>query len=187
MMRGPRNLLWMLPVAVVLSAPLWWGVAADFFSPHSNLAGERAESLQRPQTFVMDDVLLRQHNNGVEEWNIRSKHVSSSNGGETLLFEGVIADLLRDGVALFHIVGKAGRYEQEKKRLGLAGDVKVEHWKGAVLYTEQLYFLDRVAKVMTDAPVRMIGDGMVVRGNGFEYDLNSGTYNVAGRVKVDVE
>ena len=187
MMRGPRNLLWVLPVAVVVFAPLWWGAAGDFFSPHSDLVGKHAETGQRPQVFLMDDVLLRQHSNGVEEWNIRSQHVMSLDSGETLLFDGVIADLFRDGAVLFHIVSRAGRYEQPKKRLGLAGDVRVEHQKGAVLHTQQLYFLDRLAKITTKLPVRMISDGMKVRGNGFDYDLNSGTYKVNGRVVVDLE
>ena len=186
MMRGPRNLLWLVPLVMVVLAPLWWHAVGDFLSPHSDLVGSQGEAEQRLQVFVMDDVLLKQHNNGVEEWNIRSNHLSSSDSGETLLFDGVIADLFRDGAVLFHIVSKAGRYEQKKQRLGLAGNVRVEHKKGAVLHTEQLYFMDKVARIMTDSLVRMVGDNMKVRGNGFDYDLDSGAYKVGGRVKVDL-
>jgi len=186
MMRGPRNLLWLLPVMVVLLAPLWWDAAGEFLSPHSEIAGSRAETEKRVQVFVMDDVFLKQHKGGIEEWNIRSRHVSSSDSGETLLLDGVLADLFREGAVLFHIVSKAGRYEQKKQRLGLAGDVQVKHKKGAVLYTQQLYFLDKESRIMTRYPVRMVGDGMKVQGKGFEYDLNSGAYKIGGRVKVDV-
>lgn len=186
MMRGPRNLLWLLPVLLVVLAPLWWGRVGGFLSPHSDIAGNQGVNEKRPQVFVMDDVLLKQHNNGIEEWNIRSKHVSSSDGGNTLLFDGVIADLFREGAILFHIVSKAGRYEQKKQRLGLAGNVRVEHKKGAVLHTQQLYFWDKDARITTKYPVRMVGDGMKVRGTGFTYDLDSGAYKVGGRVKVDV-
>lgn len=187
MMRGPRNLLWMLPMAMAVLSPLWWGAASSFLSPHSDLVGKDATVEKRSQVFLMDDVFLRQHSNGAEEWNIRSKHVVSSDSGETLLFDGVIADLLRDGEKLFHIVSKAGRYEQKSRRLGLAGDVSVKHKKGAVLLTQQLYFMDRISKISTRLPVRMAGDGMKVRGNGFDYDLETGSYKVGGRVKVDVE
>ena len=106
MMRGPRNLLWLVPLVMVGLAPLWWHAVGDFLSPHSDLVGSQGEAEQRLQVFVMDDVLLKQHNNGVEEWNIRSNHLSSSDSGETLLFDGVIADLFRDGAVLFHIVRK---------------------------------------------------------------------------------
>ncbi len=186
MMRGPRNLLWAIPLLLLVFAPLWWHAAGDFLSPHSDLAANRAETEKRVQVFVMDDVLLKQHNKGVEEWNIRSKHVSSADSGATLLLDGVIADLFRDGAVLFHIVSKAGRYEQKKQQLGLAGKVRVEHKKGAVLHTRQLYYLDKVARITTKSPVRMVGDGMKVQGKGFDYDLNSGTYKIGGRVKVDV-
>lgn len=187
MMHGPRNLLWLLPVLAVLLAPLWWEAAGAFLSPHSDLAGNHAEAESRAQFFVMDEVLLKQQHEGVEEWNIRSKHVSSSDSGETLLLDGVIADLFREGGVLFHIVSKAGRYEQKKQRLGLAGDVRVEHRKGALLRTQQLYFLDKDARITTRYPVRMVGEGMKVQGKGFEYDLNSGAYKIGGRVKVDVD
>ena len=186
MMRGSRNLLWILPVLVVVLAPLWWDAVGNFLSPHSDIAGSKAETEKRLQVFVMDDVLLKQHNNGVEEWSIRSKQLSSSDGGNTLLFDGVNADLFREGAVLFHIAGKAGRYEQKKQRLGLAGNVRVEHKKGAVLHTQQLYFWDKDARITTKYPVRMVGDGMKVQGKGFEYDLDSGAYKVGGRVKVDV-
>ncbi|MDH4322489.1 MAG: LPS export ABC transporter periplasmic protein LptC [Desulfobulbaceae bacterium] len=184
MMRGPRNLLWVLPLALVALAPLWWGGAADFLAPRSDMDVKNAETNQRPQVFVVDDALLKQHTNGVEEWNIRSRRVSSSNSGETLLFDGVTADLFRHGRVLFHIVSKAGRYEQKEQRLGLAGDVSVKHRKGAQLFTQQLYYMDKLAKITTKAPVRMIGDGMELTGKGFEHDMKTGSYSVGGRVKV---
>ena len=187
MMRGPRNLLWMVPMALFVFSPLWWAGVGKFLSPHYELAGKGVETPQRPQIFVMDDVLLRQHVNGVEEWNVRSRQLSSSDSGETLLFDGVAADLLRGGAVLFHIAGKSGRYEQKQQRLELSGDVVVKHKKGDVLYTQQLYYLDRVARITTSKPVRMVGSGMVVRGTGLDYSLDSGTYKVDGRVEVDVE
>lgn len=186
MMCGPRNLLWVLPLLMLVFAPLWWHPAGGFLSPHSDIVENPAALEARQQVFVMDGVLLKQHTDGVEEWNIRSKQVSSSDGGKTLLFDGVIADLFREGAILFHIVSKAGRYEQQKQRLGLAGDVRVEHKKGSVLHTQQLYFWDKDARITTKYPVRMVGDGMKVRGKGFTYDLDSGAYAVDGRVKVDV-
>ncbi|MDH5298499.1 MAG: LPS export ABC transporter periplasmic protein LptC, partial [Desulfobulbaceae bacterium] len=63
----------------------------------------------------------------------------------------------------------------------------VKHRKGAVLQTEQLTFLDAVDRFKTDTVVRMVSDGMEIRGKGFEYDLKGRWYRVDGRVNVDVK
>jgi len=186
-MRGPRNLLWQLPLAAVVAVPLWWGALAGFLAPPVGVTTGRAAAEPRPQVFIMDGVRFSQYRNGVEDWKINSRHVSSPNGGEILFLDGVDAKLLRDGATLFHIVGKAGRYDQQKQELGIAGNVTVQHRRGGVLSTEQLYYLDGIDKIRTPAKVRMVGDGLKVRGKGFEYDLKTDAYRVGGRVKVEVE
>lgn len=188
MMRGPRNLLWMLPVTLAVTGPLWWGGAAVMLSPQSSdPAANRSRTEQRPQAFVMDDVLIKQHVDGVEVWDIRSKQASSFDSGETLLFEGIVADLYRDNEVLFHIVSNGGQHEQKKQSLELSGDVLVKHKKGGTLETQQLFYLEKTSRITTKTPVRMTGEGMEVRGEGFDYDLNTGAYMVSGRVKVEVK
>lgn len=187
-MRGPRNLLWLVPVATLVTAPLWWGTVGGFLAPRSDVvAGGQQETAQKPQSFVMDDVRFTQHQSGAVEWKIDSRHVSSANSGDVLLLDGVVADLFQDGVTSFHIVSKAGRYDQKKQELGLAGDVKVKRRQGGILYAEQLYYLDATDRIRTSSKVRMVGDGLNVRGKGLSYDLNSGSYQIGGRVKVEIK
>ncbi len=186
-MRGPRNLLWQLPLALVVAAPLWWGGLTGFLAPPTDTAPGRTDGGKRLESFVMDGVRFSQYQGGVEEWTISSRHMASSHGGDVLLLDGVDADLLRDGAPFFHIVGKAGRYDQKKRELGVAGAVTVRHRRGGVLSTEQLYYLDRRREIYSPATVRMEANGMEVRGKGFVYDLDHDSYRLDGRVTVDVD
>ena len=158
-----------------------------FLAPRNSVVAGGQETSQKPQSFVMDDVRFIQHKSGAVAWKISSRQLSSANSGDVLLLEGVEADLFHDGASSYHIVSKAGRYDQKKRELGLAGDVKVKRRQGGTLYAEQLYYLDTSDRLKTSSGVHLVADGLDVQGGGLDYDLKSGSYEIDGRVKVEVK
>ena len=77
MMRGFRNLLWEVPLAMLLTVPLWLAPAGRFLAPRSEVAATvNGAARVRPRSFVMEDVRLTQHQEGVVKWKIRTRQVS---------------------------------------------------------------------------------------------------------------
>lgn len=192
MMRGFRNILWLLPMTLVLLWPLWSGPAARWLAPQSHGPGApgpgpEAQEPRDGKSFTLEEVLFFQHKNGVRDWQIQLARLRSAEDNEELLhLEEVEAQFFAGEQRRFLITGQKGEYDSIGKLLTLEEDVQVHSEDDNFLMrAETLSYDDLSRRISTARPVRITGENMDIHGMGLVYDMEKGSYEVAGRVRVE--
>ncbi|MFH1019105.1 MAG: LPS export ABC transporter periplasmic protein LptC [Pseudomonadota bacterium] len=190
MMTGYRNILWLLPVALLLSWPVWGGSITRFLTPRGGLASKT--TLAAPQAaatgagFSMEGVLFFQLKNGVRDWQIQAKRLYSGDDQDTMQLVTVEAEVFKNAERRFVITGQEGEYNSKQKTLIMRNGVKVQAEKGMLIQADRLSYDDQARRITTTAPVQITGKGLDIRGQGMDYDMRENSYDVGGRVKVDI-
>ncbi len=186
MMRGARNILWALPLCLLILWPLWGGPVTRFLTPKGKVdpSIKNPQSAAQGKTFTMDGVLFTQLKKGVKDWEIVAKRMFTGKDEDHLEMESVNAKVFEANKEKFHITSKTGQYNTKSKILTLRQQVKVDAEEGYVIRSPHLVYDDNRQKIRTQSKVHIIGEDMDVRGKGMIYNMKDGSYDIGGRVKV---
>lgn len=184
MMTGSRNILWLLPLLLFVTWPLWGPGAKDFLSPRGGFQ-TAIKSDAQAKTFTMSDVFFTQDENGIRNWRIIAERMGTTNGESKLQMDTVDAVVYGtdQDEKKFLITSKAGLYDTDKQILTLMDNARVTTAQGYEIHSPVLSYQDKTRKIKTDERVRITGKDIDIIGKGFMYDMNSGAYWVGGRVK----
>lgn len=184
MMTGVRNLLWLLPLALLVGWPLWGGPLTSFLAPRGGFDVAAQPRNGQVKSFSMDGVFFTQLKRGVKDWQITTDHLYTADDPDLMQMEQVEAAVFEKTQEKFHITSQNGVYDTKKEVLTLEKDVRVRSDEGFVVTSSRLRYYDKQRAIKTDTPVHIVGKDMDIRGKGLVYDLNRATYEVGGRVKV---
>lgn len=188
MMTGYRNILWLLPVALLLSWPIWGGVFGRALAPRGGLA----VNLAVPQTttavagFSMEGVLFSQLKNGVRDWQIQAKQLYSGEDQDRMQLVTVEAEVFKNAERRFVITGQEGEYNSKERIITMRTGVNVQAENGMLVHSDSISYDDQARKITSRSPVQITGKGMDIHGKGMDYDMQKDSYDVGGRVKVDI-
>lgn len=187
MLKDPRNLLWIFPLATLLTLPLWKPFAADFLTPKqkaTSSAGPSVTSSRALNSSEMKGVQFEQSKNGAKEWLLTANRLYSSENDSDMQLEEVKA--LFFGTAgeneETHIRSQKARYNAATKQITLQGEVVIKNDKGYEMQTESLEYLAAEKKIRTTSPVNIQGSNIEVSGNQLLYDTVTGNYSLEGNV-----
>lgn len=182
MMTGARNILWLLPLLLFASWPLWGKTVSEFLSPPEQSDSAEQSSVPPPKHFSMDNVVFHQDKQGVRDWRINAKRLFTADGESELKMEQVDAAVFREQKPRFHIISDAGLYDTKEQLLTLTENVKVETDEGYEIKTPILKYDDRQRMIKTDSPVYISGKDIEITGEGMTYNMDTGAYSVGGRL-----
>ena len=187
MVKDPRNLLWIVPLAVLLTMPLWKPPVADFLSPEHR---EVVPSFKRPAdsslsvSTDMDGVQFEQSKNGVREWLLTASRLYSIENDSDMQLEDVKALFFgspgKDGET--SIRSEKARYNADTRQLSLQGKVYVQDHRGYEMRTESLEYIAADKKIRTTSAVNIKGSKIEVSGKRLLYDTTTGNYSLTGNV-----
>jgi LPS export ABC transporter protein LptC len=187
MMKDPRNLLWIVPLAALLTLPLWRPLAADFLSPERKKTPPPVPSLTNSRVLTsteMDGVHFEQSKNGTKEWLLTASRLYSAENDSDMQLEDVKA--LFFGAAgeneETHIRSQKARYNVDTKQLTLQGKVVVQNQQGYEMQTESLEYVAVDKKIRTTSAVHVKGNNIEVSGKRLLYDIATGNYSLTGNV-----
>ena len=189
MMTGYRNILWLLPVILLLSWPIWGGAFTRVLLPRGGLAAHLAvpQATTTGAGFSMEGVSFSQLKNGVRDWQIQAKQLYSGEDQDKMQLVAVEAQVFKNAQRRFVITGQEGEYNSKKKILTMRNSVKVQAENGMLIQSDNLSYDDKTRKIRSMSPVQVTGKGMELRGKGMTYDMQKDSYDVSGRVKVDIK
>jgi len=189
MMTGYRNILWLLPVALLLSWPIWGGAFTRILAPRGGLATNLAvpQATTPGAGFSMEGVLFSQLKNGVRDWQIQAKRLYSGEDQDRMQLVTVEAQVFKNAERRFVITGQEGEYNSKQKVLTMRKGVNVQAEKGFLIKSDSISYDDQARRITTLSPVQITGKGMDIRGRGMAYDMQKDSYDVSGRVKVDIK
>lgn len=188
MMTGYRNILWLLPVGLLLSWPVWGGAITRFLAPR----GELSANLVLPKAnsagagFTMEGVLFSHLKNGVRNWQIEAKRLYTKEDQDLMHLDAVAAQVFKDAERKFLITAPQGEYNRKDKTIIMRNGVKVQADNGMLVQSDILSYDDQTSKITTRVPVQITGKGLDILGQGMDYDMQQDSYDVSGRVKVDI-
>jgi LPS export ABC transporter protein LptC len=180
-----RNLLWILPLGLLLSAPLWQDEVAEFLRPRGgyDAAAEEAHILER-QDFVMDGVILTMNSNGEQTWKIKARQARTGRTDREILLQEVDAVYRRSGYEPLTVSSKEGIYQIDAKHLTLIEDVVlIKPSQQEELYTELLYYDDTTKLMTSPVEVEIKTPTLDLQAGGMEYNLSTESYIFSQRVK----
>ena len=187
MMKDPRNLLWIIPLALLLSLPLWKPLAVDFLSPDRGKTMPPVPSLTNSRVLTsseMDNVHFEQSKNGIREWLLTATRLYSSENDSNMELEDVSARFFGStgNNRETDINSRKAIYNSETKQLILKGNVVVQDQKGYEMRTESLEYIAVEKKIRTTSAVIVKGSNIEVSGNRLHYDTVTGDYSLEGNV-----
>ncbi len=187
-MRNPRNLLWMIPLGILLTGPLWRGYVADFLKPRGGYDAKVAEAYKRQsQNFIMDNISITLSSNGQLEWRIRAQRAFTGKSDREIGMIDVDARYTSKGKDPLAIISDRGTYLMDDRHLVLIDHVVVKKpAKGEELFTDLLHYYDATKMVICPVDVEIQGPQFHLSAGRMDYDLSSDAYDFNERVIVEM-
>jgi len=183
-----RNLTWILPLFVFIASPLWYGTAARFLTPKGGFESTPNFEKKVVHDFTMNGVFLIQSKHGVVTAEIEADEAHTGATKTDYLMTNVFATLYSDTGEITEITSKKGIFYSVKEQLTLIDDVVVvKPEKNQRLYSDLLHYFDKKHTVYSPGKTRLTSDTVEVRGTSLHYDMNTGAYEITGRVYCTVK
>ncbi|MDD5758918.1 MAG: LPS export ABC transporter periplasmic protein LptC [Desulfobulbaceae bacterium] len=172
-----RHLFWQLPIALLVTSPLWYGAAARFLTLEQKTSS--TIPVHQDSNFSMEDVVFIQAKQGVNELLLRAKRLRGA--GDNNGFDLDEADAKRLGTRPTHITGGSAHYDPEHEILTVLDDVVIKT-NDLEVRTPAMRYLSKFETVKSAADVEMKGQGFFISGTSFMYNLASGNLRIGKRV-----
>lgn len=187
MLKDPRNLLWIIPLALLITVPLWKPFVVDFLNPMQagrGPSGNGVPAAEARQTSEMTGIRFEQNKNGAKEWLLTADRLFSTASDADMRLEDVQA--LFFGASAenekMRIRSQKARYDAATRQITLQGGVVIQNDKGYEMQTESLEYLTAEKKIRTTSPVNIQGSNIKVSGNQLVYNTVTGEYSLTGNV-----
>ena len=180
-----RNYIWLLPLLLAITGPLWWGAASWLLGPRSGGASVTPPGERQLNTFVLHRVALSQARNGLDDLFVEAEQVNSGKAADELEMLGVTGVMTGKERSL-KFSGGIARYEPEGQVLSVGEQVKMATSDGYQLTVDRLRCLTATRQIDSDKVFNLTGPGLKLSGRNFLYSLPTGDFRIGGRVVGDV-
>jgi LPS export ABC transporter protein LptC len=181
-----RNLLWIIPLGLIASKPLWQQPVVEFLKPRGGYDAAAAQAYtQESQDFVMEDVVLTFNNKGELTWTVKAEQARTGKTDREIEMTAVHAVYNKKGDDPITVTSRTGRYQMDEKHLTLTKDVVlVKPVQQEELHTELLHYDDLTKKLVSPEKVKINGPNFDLQGGKMDYDVTNKGYDFGGRVHV---
>jgi LPS export ABC transporter protein LptC len=178
-----RNLIWLIPLGLIVTFPLWRLPLATFLEPRGGFDHDFANRDDRAHNFTMEQVVILQNQAGVKTAEIRAEEAQTSDVPHEFILIDVDADLFDEQGNRINIVARTGVYNDLNRQLTLRDDVRIDQVaENQQLYSEELYYFDQDRTIKSPGRTRLVGEQAEIIGSSLDYDILTGHYLIGGRV-----
>jgi len=183
MIAHPRNLLWLIPLLLLVTFPAWRLPLASFLEPRGGYDPDFGTRDQNVHNFIMEKVLIIQDQLGEKTAEVRAESAYTTDIPNEFELTTVDADLFgKDGQTVV-IKANRGLYNTETRKLTLKQNVRVSREaENQYLFTELLYYNDSDQTIQSPVDTRLVGSNMEINGSSLDYDITTNQYKIGGRV-----
>ena len=187
MLKDPRNLLWIAPLALLVTLPLWQPLAQDILSParRQSEATALAPVTQAVQgSSTMEGIEFEESRNGTKEWRLTAGRMVSTENDPDMLLDDVQGFFFgkTGNREEARFKSRSGTYNTETRQITLTGDIVLEDAAGYEMRTNSLHYSAAEKIMRTKTPVTVRGSNIEVSGNRLLYDIGTGQYLLEGNV-----
>lgn len=182
-MLNRRNLLWLIPLLLIFTFPVWRLPLISFLAPRGGDDPGLNRDPEDLHNFVMDQVIIMQNKAGKKTARIRAGQAFTSEKSNEFVLTVVNADLYGEDEEEVNILAQTGIYNTKTRQLTLEGNVRVNRTgTNQQLFSELLYYYEENRIVKSPVATRIVADQMELKGSSLVYDIPTGQYEIGGRV-----
>jgi LPS export ABC transporter protein LptC len=184
MIKNPRNLLWLMPVLLFVTSPLWKPALTSFLQPRGVYdPSVIRQPTEQQQSFVMDAITITMSSWGRVEWVINAKKAFTAKSDNEIGMIGVDALYTGDEKEQVRIISDRGIYTVDESHLVLIDNVVVDRpVSQQKMYTDLLHYYSDKKMIISPGKVEIRGPDFTIRSGRLEYDLVSKGYDFSNRV-----
>jgi len=188
-LKNPRNLMWLLPLALFLTSPLWKPGLASFLKPRGGygyqpvVGGEEKAS----QNFIMDTITITMSDRGRVDWVINAEKAFTGQSDKEIGMKGVDA-LYTDKNGIKTLINSSrGMYDVDERHLILEDNVVIRKpGAGQEMFTDLLHYYDDRKTAVSPGDVEIKGPNYKIDAGRMRYDLATDSYDFSKGVKVNL-
>ena len=184
-MKFHRNAIWLIPLAFVVSFPLWSIPIGKFLTPRGGFDPNVNNVNDEQQNFTMQTVTILQNQKGKDTAKIRAaKARTNPDNLNIVILEKVNAEVYDDSGNITLITSQKGKYNMANKTLTLVKDVILSKpSEKQFLYTELLVYNSEQRTVNCPADTKVKSESGEINSGSLNYDITNQTYVFGKRVK----
>ncbi|MBW1634732.1 MAG: LPS export ABC transporter periplasmic protein LptC [Deltaproteobacteria bacterium] len=189
-MKLHRNTIWLVPLILIITFPLWRIPVGAFLTPRGGFNPEIANGGGEPasQNFSMKKITILQNQKGKDTALIRAESARTAGHSKVFVLRKVDADLFDAAGNITHVVSNTGEYNVTTKVLTLIDDVVVNKTRDKqFLYTDLLYYDGDKRTVRCPGKTRLVSQNATIDGGSLDYDIEAARYDIGGRVHVTLD
>jgi LPS export ABC transporter protein LptC len=178
-----RNLLWLLPLVLLLTFPLWKNPVAAFLAPRGGLDKPSTAISVKGYNFSMSGIQILQSEQNQETARIRAALARSTDTPNVYVLEQVDADIIDDDGGVTQVLAETGLFDVDDKHLKLSNNVVINNRvENYTMKTDLLYYDGNDRTVNCPGKSVLQGNGISITGTSLHHDMNTGAYTIGGRV-----
>ncbi len=185
MLKNPRNLLWLLPLLLFISSPIWEPKVASFLSPRGSFEATLNNDPDQLATrkFIMDSITITMSTKGQVQWVVNAKQaITGKNDREVEMIE-VDAKYTAKDNTLTYITSDRGAYLVDKRHLSLSDNVVIRKpAQMQEMYTDLLHYYDATKMAVSPGKVDIKASNFSITAGRMDYDLSSDAYDLSNHV-----
>lgn len=188
MIKNTRNLLWVIPLGLFLTSPVWRPAVGKFLTPRGGYDANMEErSRDAQKNFVMDTVTITLSTEGEDEWRVTAERAQTGKDDREIKMTKVNALYIGDQREPTHLTSKRGRYYIDERHLTLFDSVVIRKpLSNQELNTELLHYYDGTKMAVSPDDVKIKGPRFQLNAGRMDYDLSTDGYDFSDRVSVDL-
>ncbi len=180
----PKNLLWLIPLLLFVTFPLWRPPVASFLSPRGGYEPSLAKRNLDEHNFNMDKVLISQSENGKKTLSIEANRAFTGKSVDEFHMEEVDAVIIGNNNEETYVTAKKGIFNKQTSILTLIDEVVVMQPKDhSELYTDLLTYNNATHMAYSPGKTQIIGKGFEIRGRNLHVNTMTSAYDLDGRVR----
>jgi LPS export ABC transporter protein LptC len=176
-MKFHRNIIWLVPLFIIVSYPLWSIPVGNFLTPRGGFDPAPKKEQAEGHDFNMDNVKILQNQQGQKTAVIRAQRARTGEDPNVIIMELVSADLFDTAGNITTVLANNGQYSTTSKMLTLSGDVVINKTVDKqFLYTDLLLYDSDRRTVNCPGKTRLEAEQAQIDGGNLHYDIKSQTY-----------
>ena len=179
-----RNLIWLIPLFLVLSFPLWRPPVASFLTPRGGYDESLANRKLDEHNFTMEQVRITQSEKGKITLEIQARQAYTGQTQDDFAMEEVDAVITADSGEQTFITARKGLLDKKNAILTLIDEVVVIKPKDKYeLYTDLLIYNDKTNIANSPGKTQLLGEKIEIKGNNLIFNTKTEAYELSGRVR----
>ncbi len=178
-----RNVIWLVPFALLLTFPLWRIPLAAFLAPRGGYDPALAQNRPDTHDFTMNTVHITQSHNGKTTLDLIATRATTGKTTDEFKMEDVNATIITEQGERIYITAKKGVFDKGSSLLSLIDDVVIKKPEDKYeIYTDLLHYNDKTKIADCPGATRLVGDKVSIKGGSLKYNTLTSSYDIGGRV-----